>query len=168
MMSRQLIFVVESTNEGTDNKYIDTIVKNFYDVSSYKFSFVFSGGIGNIVNEKKKKDINRLIRNYDGESIVILCVDTDSLQVQECKKLHATIEGFAHSKKYEFVWFCETIEEVIWKSRVTKTEKSKKSDEFLRKQDTFRYSEITLKSSVKAKKKSNLLIICDKYLVRKL
>ncbi|MBS3988304.1 MAG: hypothetical protein KGZ38_10100 [Erysipelothrix sp.] len=70
-MSRQLIFVVESTNEGTDKKYIDTIVKNFYDVSSDKLSFVFSGGIGNIVNEKKKKDISRLISNYDGESIVI-------------------------------------------------------------------------------------------------
>jgi len=76
------------------------------------------------------------------------------LQVQECKKLHATIEGFAHSKKYEFVWFCETIEEVIWKSRVTKTEKSKKSDEFLRKQDTFRYSEIPLNLVLKQRRKA--------------
>lgn len=167
-MSRQLIFVVECANEGTDKKYIDTIVKNFYDVSSDKLSFVFSGGIGNIVNEKKKKDISRLISNYDGESIVILCVDTDSLQAQEYRRLHLIIEKFAVSKHYELVWFCETIEEVIWKSRISRTDKGMKSDEFLRKQSTFKYSEINLRSTVKAKKKSNLLIICDKYLIRKL
>jgi hypothetical protein len=166
-MSKQLIILTETIKNGSDQKYIDTIIKYFYDTSKDKLSYVPCNGVGNVLNDKTKRKIENLKSNYDGESYVIVCVDTDSRQDQDAKKNLEGIEQECYRLNYEFIWFCENIEDVVWKEKVEKGQKSKKAEKFLMSSKNFNFNSLNLKSSFKTSTHSNMLQVLEKYLTKK-
>ena len=166
-MSKQLIILTETIKNGSDQKYIDTIIKYFFDTSRDKLSYVPCKGIGNVLSEKILKRIEYLRKNYDGESHVIICVDTDSRQDQDAKRKLEDIEKACVRLNFECIWFCENIEEVVWKEKIEKGHKSKKAERFLMSSKSFNFNSLNLKSTNKTSTNSNFLHVIEKYLIKK-
>lgn len=168
--SIQLIFCVECCSSSkTDSDYIRKLLKLFYSIDQYfKDSYVYLNGkdsycklrIAKLIADKKKK--------WSGDTIVIYCIDTDTLHIENDSTLNA-IKAFCESRDYKLILFVKEIENVVWNRKVRNNEKTDLSIQFVKTQ----HSNISIdpkRLSIEVPHlfgESNFMTIIDAYLNRK-
>lgn len=170
---RQILFCVESNKQAcTDSMYIDKTIKSFFEIDNeISINYIYMNGKSRYKDNKILKEIRNYIKTAENRKIsttVIYCIDTDNYDtVPEDCQLNKEIKAFCKRNNYELVWFCRTIEEVFLHRIVDSSKKVIEAKNFVIKQN-FDYSiSPNLSNSNNSRKKSNLLLIVDKYLNRK-
>lgn len=172
-MGLQLLFCVEAKKGSkSDWVYIKETWSHYYQIpNDISLKPIFFDGKGNFNRGKINKQIGTMKRQYkkNGETIVLYCIDTDNILADPDRvKEFNTIKQHCIEKNYEFVWFCRDVEEVYWGERVPDSEKVRMSGVFRKHSKIKEVPERNLTETLKNKKNSNILIVLDKYLQRKL
>ena len=170
-MYRQLLFCVEANKRSrTDYVYIKDIIDYYYNYDNNKTSIkpIFMGSKYNYNKKDVTRQISEKIRQFDGETNVLICVDTDSIQANyEDKETFDKLTLYCNNNNYELIWFCEDIEEVCWGETIVDCDKVKASERFRRKSMVKEISANKMESSRLSKGYSNILRVLDKYFIRK-
>ena len=171
-MAIQIIICVESDKRAqTDNVYIKETLNRFYIINNQiNINYVNMGGKSKYNSKDTKKQIKEYLRDYKlGKSVVVLCVDTDQIETNYEQKIEFDqIKEYAKNNQYELVWFCHDVEEVYIGKTVSKDIKKNVSIDFKKKNQMEAVDAGCLKCSSVRKGRSNILLIFDKYLERKL
>lgn len=116
----------------SDWMYINTLIKNVYDIKGTKLSPVYMAGKGNYLN--KEPQVNSLMEKYDGSSKVFICIDLDKVNSSpQDVELNDRIEKFCNDRGYILIWFKKHIEDVFLGRDVENSKKRKEADSFLSK-----------------------------------
>ena len=119
----QLIFLFETNKiSKSDYKYVRSYLTYMGLDRKFKYSPIYMNGKGNY--DKFEAAINKFIKDYQGESKVIMFVDVDSTSLDYSQViLNNEIIKYCRDKNYELVWFKRTIEEVFWGEKVSQNKK---------------------------------------------
>lgn len=170
-MSKLLAIVIESPKGKSDHMYISTLLNIFYIIdSTIKLEFIPLDGKPSYNYIKVEKKIEELKKRstYD-EFYVIYCLDTDEFDISiRDNNLNNDIKNYCKMKKYDLVWFCREIEEVILGKLVSDNEKQEYAQKFIKNKKSLSINESTFNKQPFQKKKSNFLKIFDKYLIKKI
>lgn len=160
MKNKQYIFCLESTSKAqTDWLYIKKVIdylnqgKQVFD----KYKPLYMEGKGNYNSKSFINKINERIRNFNGESIVIYCIDLDDYHINsKTKEFVDNVEKYCIENSYKFVYFSRDIEEVFWGKRISEN-KQKLAAKFSRDIDISEDLLDRLNKGTKVIKTSNLL-----------
>ena len=166
---KQLIICVEtSKTAATDVFYIEKTIKTFYRIdNSIKLSYIYCEGKSkynskSVISEIKDK------KSKIKDSIVIYVYDTDSIDSNtDDIKLTSLIEAYCNDNNYSYIWFYRDIEEVFLHQSIDNTKKVSEAKKFSNLHDLGFADEKSLSFTDKVRYKSNILIVLDKYLIRK-
>lgn len=163
MKNKQYIFCVESDFKSkTDWMYIKKVLDylNKNKVNFDKYKPLFMNGKGNYNSKSFVKVLNKTIKDYAGESIVIYCVDLDNYHTSiEDKKFYEKIEIYCNSNNYKLVYFSRDIEEVFLGKRVESNNKRKEAMRFSKNGIITNELLERLMKNTKTIKLSNILIV---------
>jgi hypothetical protein len=171
-MGIQIILCVEADKHAkTDAIYINDTIKWFYEVGkSTKIRFIYMNGKTNYKSRHVLSQIQKYSKEYNiGVSKVIYCVDLDLLETNPVQvKENEEIREFATKNNYEMAWFCHDIEEVYLGASVEKRIKKEMAIDFKKKELVSKVDPKKLLSKKTIKGTSNLLLVLDKYLNRRI
>ena len=159
----QLIIMVEANKKSkSDYMYVRSVINNYYKMRLFAIKPVYAGGKGNF--ENKKKEIEKLKKDYDGESFVLVVADIDPAN-NPANSLNDGIKQFCLENKYELAWMNLTIEDVFLKKIVDddKSDVATKYYSNVKKAD-IEIINLRVVDPTKIKQSSNLLIVLDKLL----
>ncbi len=163
-MAFQIVLVVEADEVSkTDFIYINSVLNELYSIrerTDIKISPVYMRGKGNY--KKAATQIKKHQNAYKkiGNTHVIYCFDTDKFESNpEDGRVLREEEKYCLNNGYDFVWFCHDIEEVFLGKSVSKSEKKDKSRQYIVRHGIEKVKINNLKSEVKVKGKSNLLVV---------
>lgn len=170
-MAMQLIICVEADKRsGTDNIYIKETLDRFYNIGfDVNINYINMGG----KSKYKAKDVTRKINQYKrdfklGETVVIICVDTDQFEKDiNHKREFDDVSLYAAQEGYDLVWFCHDVEEVYIGKSIVKDAKKNRAIEFKKKKEIEAIDEKKIASNRIYNCTSNILAVFDKYLGRK-
>ncbi len=177
-MSRlQLIFCVETNKQSdTDFLYIRNMIDRFYDINGSHILLkpVYLGGKGRYSTKGNKREIDKLIRQFDGganesKSYVLFCFDCDRYDSDPDDKrfLESAKDYCDKNPDYRFIWFCRDAEDVFLGHQV---------DDKQKKTEARRFAERKLIKNVEIKNLlsdryrvhcSNICLVLDEFLDRK-
>lgn len=167
-----LIIVALETNskEGSDYFYFKSIVNYFYKERGVGISIksVFMNGKGNY--NKIENKIRNFVKQYDGKSQVIYFCDIDSSDLNfNQKQMNEEINNYCKEKEYEIIWYNRTVEEVLIGNIVENNKTQIARNYFIKNEiQNIDINKLSVKSfDLVTRKKSNVLYILDKYLVKK-
>lgn len=173
-MGLQLIFVVE-TNKKCKSDWIyikDTIEYLYqYDRSQHLFTPVYMDGKGKYKN--KEKEIKSYISQYastskTNQTKVIYCFDCDDYDKKtEDAEFLKNAQQYCCNHGYEFVWFCKDIERVYLGRQVEDSKKKTEAAVFKEKKQIVNVDVKKLAVDSYQTNVSNIMIVLDKYLIRK-
>lgn len=104
------------------------------------------------------KEIQRLIKDYAGDTKVIYCIDTDSFEMnQDHARELKEINEYCNKNGYDMIWFCHEVEEVYLGRRVSDKQKVKEAGDFRRKNMISNISEDLLRCTEIRTRASNIL-----------
>lgn len=178
-MRLQLLVLLETNDESkTDGIYFSEIRKRFYTNYSHLYEGEVSieiiplGGKQNYNNAKivdRIKNQSAINSSYDVFTVVIYFIDTDSI-AKEYKpgSFFYNICEYCSNNGYELVWYCKNAENVfLGKEPGDYISKTNDAKTFARKDYIYSIDERKLSKSSIEIGCSNVLIILDKYLIRK-
>ena len=165
MKNKQYIFCLESTSKAqTDWLYIKKVIdylnqgKPIFD----KYKPLYMEGKGNYKNKSFINILNKAINMFDGESIVVYCIDLDDYHINlETKKFVDDVENYCIENNYKFVYFSRDIEEVFWGKQITEN-KQKFAAKFNKDIEISKELLDRLNKETRAIKTSNLLTKIDR------
>jgi len=171
-MGKQIILCVETNKQAdTDSTYImDAIRHNYVIDNSVKISKIYMKTKTRYNDKGVVRDIDKLINMYNhGKSYVVYCIDTDQIESNQMHKMEFdNISDYCKNNDCELIWFCHDIEEVFIGKKVKDSEKRKTAAEFRKKECVKKLNFNDMRSNKQLKGKSNLLLVMDKYLDRKI
>lgn len=113
------------------------------------------------------KEIEEKKRQFSGETKVIYCVDTDQYRSNaDHQRELAEISNYCAEHQYDFVWFCQDIEDVYWGEEINDGEKVKVAGQFRAKKMIETMEPQKLKGQRMNRHYSNITLILDQYLNR--
>ncbi|HHT99429.1 MAG TPA: hypothetical protein GXZ79_05040 [Acholeplasma sp.] len=173
MMSPNVQFIVcveTDKKAATDSKYISGILKEYFDLGENKLTYVFLGGKFKYNHPTIVKEINTNIKEYQvtnkGQSFIIFISDKDINTADPRDNQYVDdITNYCKDNGYEIVWFVKTIEDVIWGTTISNSDKVKKSVQFIRNKQIKHVSKKNLSAgnNVNSRPKSNILTVFNKY-----
>lgn len=168
-MSKQILLCVESNAKSrTDYVYIKSTINRFYDERKAIIRPIFLDSKTKYKDNGKIKEINKKIKDFDGNTAVIYFIDYDNSDISsETRKLFIEIKDFCYKNGFEFVYFCKDIEDVYWGEQVSDSKKVDKASDFNRLEMINSVKESRLKATDYKRHCSNILIVLDKFLFRK-
>ena len=160
MKNKQYIFCLESTSKAkTDWLYIHKVINylNKDKISFDKYTPLYMAGKGNYNGKSFINKLKQAINMFDGESIVIYCIDLDDYHINpETKKYVDNVEEYCTKNNYKFVYFSRDIEEVFWGKQISEN-KEKNAAKFNRDIDITEDQLNRLRQETKAIKTSNFI-----------
>ena len=178
-MGIQLIICVEtSSKEKSDRIYIKEAIEHFYktDSGNVKLSFICMGGKGNYSSISIQRNIQNAIKQYsagskNGKSVVIYCFDCDNWDKNMVDaQFLSEAKNYCHNQGAKFVWFCRDVENVFLREQVSQGEKTKRAEEFKRRQKVTSIEPQNLMHQSDTRYqtgKSNLMTVLDMLLDRR-
>lgn len=171
-MAIQLVFCIETNRRAaTDEIYIRESIRRWYHLGNdVKITMVYMESKTNFNSKAVISRIREACRDFShGSSHIIYCVDTDNYESnQEQSLLNNEIKTFCQNNHFELVWFCHNIEEVFLNKSILRTNKVMEAKSFRRKMQINNIDDKVLMSCNQKKNTSNLLLVLDKYLNRKI
>lgn len=170
---KQLILCVETNKKAnTDSGYIDTAIKRIYYIDgNIKLQYVYFDGKGKSITKKIVKEIDKLKNALTSphSTEVVYFIDTDKYDSDfSTRELNEEIQLFCQNKGYKLVWFCRDVEEVFLHKTVDDSRKKEEVAKFNANNNLGMATIETLSVEKIARKKSNMLLVLDKLLDRKL
>lgn len=171
-MALQMILCLETNKRSnTDGIYISDTINHFYNKGNdIKISWIYM----NTKTKYNAKDVCKQVKEkrdsyVHGETRVIYCVDTDDYEINtEHSMALDNIEQYCIQNGYDLVWFCHDVEEVYWGHRVVDDVKVKEAAKFRSTKKIVDQDIINLTQKIKRKNASNIMLVLDKYLDRKI
>lgn len=160
MKNKQYIFCLESTSKAqTDWLYIKKVIdylnqgKQVFD----KYKPLYMEGKGNYKNKSFINKLKQNINMFEGESIVIYCIDLDDYHINsKTKEFVDNVENYCLENNNKFVYFSRDIEEVFWGKQITEN-KQKYAAKFSRDINISEDLLERLNKNTKSVKTSNLI-----------
>ena len=181
-MSRlQLIIVLETNSEeGTDSLYFHSTLDHYFqrkdlNGNEVNIQYVFLNGKQNYNSKTVVDKINNYSSMFNdwedekGESQVIYCLDTDSLD-KEYKggSFFRNVQDYCQTNNYDLVWFCKNAENVFLNVEPeTLSNKILSAITFARNGKISNVKENNLSKHEIEYGCSNILLILSKYLIKK-
>lgn len=170
-MALQMILCLETNKAAaTDFLYIRETINRFYALDNkIRITPVYMNSKSRYKSNEVVKNIKRNMNAFTiGESKVIYCIDTDSYEndIVQSKELDE-VKDYCQKNGYELIWFCHDVEEVYIGSKVSANKKVAVANDFRRKKLIQNISEENMSSKRIAVRRSNILLIMDKYMRRK-
>lgn len=165
----QILFCLETNQTAdTDWVYIHETIEQFYVYRTVRLRPVYMGTKMNLLQSKVQKKIGRCIKEYKGETVVVVCTDTDCYDT-DCmqKEDNEKINTFCSAHQYKSIWFCRDIEEVYTGKCIAKKDKVDVAEKFRKKRCIEQCSEKKLSQSAYAHGTSNILNVLNELLERK-
>ena len=103
----------------------------------------------------------------EGQYIIIWSM-LQIFQISSVRKSGDLITLWVKNNDCELIWFCHDVEEVFIGKKVKDSEKRKTAAEFRKKECVKKLNFNDMRSNKQLKGKSNLLLVMDKYLDRKI
>lgn len=169
-MSKQILLCMETKKKArTDYQYIAETIKRFYkDDRKISYKPIFLESKTRYKDNGKLKEIDKYRKNFPGDTKVIYFIDYDDSDTSsQTLKLFNEIINFCKNNNYEFVFFVKDIEDVYWGKQINNDEKVEWAAKFKRKQLINNVKENNLLSNSIKQHCSNILVILDKYWIRK-
>ena len=176
----QLLIVLETSDDSrTDAIYFGEVINRFFLYIDKNSGYEVNTSIiplSGKQNYKNKKIVNRIknsikmFKTYTrGETVVIYCIDTDSVeQVYKRSSFFYNVSTFCKENGFELAWFCKNAENVFLGVEPTTLEnKTEAALEFSRNGDINKIKETNLVKEKIELNCSNIVAILDKYLKRK-
>ena len=165
---KQLIFVVESDAKNkSDNRYINKLILERYDLTSndIKIQFVNMGGKYKYKNTSTTTQINKYIRdNKKGQNFVIYCFDTNRIDCEQNDKNVFTLEQeYFTTNNFHLIWFNYDIEYVLLGKTIESSKKKEESIKYQRKTINIAYNKLSCKNE-NQKGYSNIFLVLDNLL----
>ena len=160
----QIILILETRSScESDYRYIKSALDYFYIERSYKLSKIYAKSKSELIKVDNK--ISSLKEKYNGDSVVVVCTDYD----RDGDPLNKEIIAYCKKNAYELVWMNLDVEEVFWGKQIVSRYKNKESLKFLTQKNVIlsNLKNIDVPNPLEKHPSSNLLVIMDKYLVRK-
>ncbi len=165
-----LLFCVESNKlKQIDWIYIESLIRHFYiedrDVVRRP---VFMNGRSNYASGKVQKEIQSNHKKGYTNIHVLFCVDTDHYEMNTDQKTELErIVAFCKSNRYELIWFCHDIEEVLIGRSVPDSEKLAFAKRFANLELYKKIDERKLTKAAYHKGYSNIKTVLDKFLCQR-
>lgn len=160
MKNKQYIFCLESTSKAqTDWLYIKKVIDylNQGEQVFDKYKPLYMEGKGNYKNKSFINKLKQNINMFEGESIVIYCIDLDDYHINsKTKEFVDNVEEYCTKNNYKFVCFSRDIEEVFWGKQISEN-KEKNAAKFNRDIDITEDLLNRLRQETKAIKTSNFI-----------
>ena len=170
-MDKLLLFCVETNKRAnTDYIYISETLNNYYSYDNHKVSIkpVYLETKTKYNSKEVQKTIREWKKAFSGTTIVIYCIDTDSIDTKyEDSKMFEQIQKYCDDNKYELAWFCHDVEEVYLGKQVSPKEKVSEAAKFRNRHGIVKINEHKLRCKNIKRGESNFMTIMDKYLERK-
>lgn len=160
----QLVLVLETRFScQSDYRYIKSAIDYFYVERTCKLTPIYAKNKSELINQDKK--INECKNKYNGDTKVVLCADYD--RESDCD--NDAIISYCLINNYDLVWMNLDIEDVFLGKQVPNKAKNKESINFLTKKNKILSGLKTISEVNPLLKRhtSNLLVVLDKYLIRK-
>lgn len=165
----QILFCLETSQKAdTDWVYIHETIERFYVYGTVRLRPVYMETKMNLFRPKAQKKIGRYTKEYMGETVVVVCTDTDCYDT-DCmqKEDNEKINTFCSAHQYKSIWFCRDIEEVYTGKCIAKKDKVDVAEKFRKKRCIEQCSEKKLSQSAYAHRTSNILNVLNELLERK-
>ena len=169
-MSKQFLFCVETTKQAnTDYQYIrETILFHYHESRKNVVRSVYMESKSRYNSKSVLKEIDRKTKAFPGETHVIYFIDTDDYDIsREAQNDLMQIRSFCKSNSYDLVYFCKDIEDVFYGRRVPSSAKVRTVEQFKRNKMISAVDPVRLQCENYQAHCSNILIILDKYWIRK-
>ena len=129
MMPLQLIFVVETDKRcKSDWIYIKSTLNHFYQYNHTQVKLTPIYLSGKDKYKSKEKEINSKIKQFRGNSKVLMCVDCDDYDTNPYdRQFLYKVKEYCNDKGFIFVWFCKDIEQVYLGYKIESNLKKKKA-----------------------------------------
>lgn len=168
-----LIFCTETEKSANiDTLYIKGLLDIIYSIgNNVKLDFINLNGKTNYNSNSILRKIKSVRNNYQKvnpstKSYIIYLIDTDEYFTDPNeKRIFENIDQFCKESKYELIWFCRTIEETIWKTKIERNQKLKYAVRFDRNKSTMKININDISSKSINIKKSNFKNVLDKILL---
>ena len=164
-MALQLIFVVETDKRcKSDWIYIKSTLNHFYqyDHTQVKLTSIYLSGKDKY--KSKENEINSKIKQFRGNSKVLMCVDCDDYDTNpNDRQFLDKVRDYCNDKGFIFVWFCKDIEQVYLGYKIESSLKKKKAATFEAKQSINSIEPHKLSVNEFRDKTSNLLCVLDQF-----
>lgn len=164
-MALQLIFVVETDKKcKSDWIYIKSTLNHFYqyDHTQVKLTSIYLSGKDKY--KSKENEINSKIKQFRGNSKVLMCVDCDDYDTNpNDRQFLKNVKDYCDAKEFDFVWFCKDIEQVYLGYKIDSNLKKKKAATFEAKQSINSIEPNKLSVNEFRDKTSNLLCVLDRF-----
>ncbi len=161
----ELIIVMETrASNESDWKYIKSALDYYYKPRTYGITKIFAKCKPELMKQDKR--IEQAVKNAaPRKPVVVVCADYD----RSTDESNNDIIDYCKSNEFYLVWMNLDIEDVFWGEQIDDKYKSEKSNSFQRKKDKLLANVCGLNETnpLKKRHKSNLLVICDKFLARK-
>lgn len=160
----QIILLIETRAScESDYRYIKSAIDYFYVERSFKLSKIYAKTKAELMKSEAK--IKALKAKYIGETAVIVCADYD----RDDDPLNIEIAKYCSKRSYDLVWMNRDVEEVFWGRQISDKDKNRESIHFLTLKHAMIPSLKTLRFEhpLSNHPASNLLIVLDRYLIRK-
>ncbi len=167
----QLILCVESNEKAkTDRYYINSVLKEHFNVENNKISYVYMDGKYKYKSTKVLKEIAKLKRDFSitntGESYVIYCCDKDkNMSDPNDWQFVQDLEKYCEDNECKLIWFVKTIEDVMLKKIVCDKDKVKEAIKFTARNliSSVPKSRLSAGKNVNARHKSNIMIVFNEF-----
>ena len=130
--SKVIIFLIEANKSSrSDKNYIRALMNSLYS-KEFQIKFIYMNGKTNYKKDRTTKEIKNyksIFKPDNFEIYVVYIYDTDDHnRDRDCIRINNDIKTYCDSKKYFYIWFHTTIEEVLLGEFITrsKVQESKK------------------------------------------
>lgn len=166
MKNKQYIFCLETNKKAnTDWLYIRKILDHLNSSKQVfdKYTPLYMNGKNNYNSRFLIKNIKDSKNMYNGESVVIYCIDLDDYNIDyKTKEFIEAVERYCDDNGYSLIYFCRNIEEVFLGKIVSKEEKVKYAIRFSKQGLIDGELLKRLNSNTKALRTSNFIMIWNK------
>lgn len=160
-----MIFVVETDKKSkSDWIYIKSTLNHFYqyDHTQVKLTYIYLSGKDKY--KSKENEINSKIKQFRGNSKVLMCVDCDDYDTNpNDRQFLDKVRDYCNDKGFIFVWFCKDIEQVYLGYKIDSNLKKKKAATLEAKQSINSIEPNKLSVNEFRDKTSNLLCVLDRF-----
>ena len=176
MTPLRLVFVLECNREDkSDAIYLNEVLNHFYVFENDRYSQVsrqniFLEGKGKYKSVKNRLQNEMRIFSKEGvESKVIYMIDLDSNEPNYKKgTLNRNIMDYCENNGYDLIWMCENVENVFLGLEPSALDDKTEAAKDWARNENKELNAVKLSKTNIQKCCSNILLILDKYLKRKL
>ena len=162
-----LLFLLETrSNNRSDWIYVKSTLDYFYENRKCRYDALFCKSKDELIKQDKaiKRKITEYTKYTNNEYKVLLVADYDRKEEK-----NKNIADYCNKNKYELIWMNPNIEKVYLNKDIKSGDKKREAEKFAKNKNSIfpHLNNLEYTEPLKEKCGSNIIIVVDKYLIRK-